>query len=121
MAHRSIRPVYIPTSDGTSNLSSLGIDIVSLPENVDTPMPTWKLVFVVLPDLVELERTVIAEWLLGGPKNARAKGKRLAKPQSDVETPEILRMRAAAASGRAIARNLGVSATTAFYAARKAV
>ncbi len=55
---------------------ALGIEFVSLSEQVDTSTPTRKMVFTVLGAVAELERSLIAERVRTGLRNARAKGKR---------------------------------------------
>src|SRR5580698_5347775 len=54
---------------------ALGIDFVSLSEQVDTSTPTGKMVFTVLGAVAELERSLIVERVKAGLRNARAKGK----------------------------------------------
>ena len=98
---------------------SLGIEFVSLSEQVDTSTPAGKLVFTVLGAVAELERSLIVERVRAGIRNARAKGKRLGRPRSAVDAEEIKRLRAQGASGRAVGAALGVSAATAFHAAGK--
>jgi DNA invertase Pin-like site-specific DNA recombinase len=98
---------------------SLGIEFVSLSEQVDTSTPAGKLVFTVLGAVAELERSLIAERVKAGLRNARAKGKRLGRPRSYVDTVEIQRLRAQGASWRAVGAALGVSAATALHASRK--
>jgi len=49
---------------------------------VDTSTPTGKLVFTVLGAVAELERSLIAERVKAGLRNARAKGKRLGRPRA---------------------------------------
>jgi DNA invertase Pin-like site-specific DNA recombinase len=61
---------------------SLGIDFVSLTEQVDTTTPMGTLVFHVLGAVAELERSLIAERTVAGLKEARRKGKRLGRPPS---------------------------------------
>ncbi len=56
---------------------ALGIEFVSLSEQVDTSTPTGKMVFTVLGAVAELERSLIAERVRAGLRNARAKGKKL--------------------------------------------
>jgi len=58
----------------------LGIEFVSLSEQVDTSTPTGKMVFTVLGAVAELERSLIAERVRAGMRNARAKGKRIGRP-----------------------------------------
>lgn len=98
---------------------SLGIEFVSLSENVDTSTPTGKMVFTVLGAVAELERSLIAERVRAGLRNARAKGKRLGRPRKLKGALEITRMRAQGASWRAIGVRLGVSAATALHEAAK--
>jgi DNA invertase Pin-like site-specific DNA recombinase len=98
---------------------SLGIEFVSLSEQVDTSTPTGKMVFTVLGAVAELERCLIAERVRAGIRNARAKGKRLGRPRSGVDAVEVKRLRAQGASWRAVGAALGVSAATALYTAGK--
>jgi len=60
---------------------SLGIDFVSLSEQVDTSTPTGKMVFTVLGAVAELERSLITERVRAGLRNAKAKGRRLGRPR----------------------------------------
>jgi len=55
---------------------ALGVEFVSLSEQVDTSTPTGKMVFTVLGAVAELERSLIAERVKAGLRNARAKGTR---------------------------------------------
>jgi DNA invertase Pin-like site-specific DNA recombinase len=98
---------------------SLGIEFVSLSEQVDTSTPTGKMVFTVLGAVAELERSLIAERVKAGLRNARAKGTRLGRPPTGVDLGTISRLRAEGATWRAVGRKLGVSAATAFKTASK--
>jgi DNA invertase Pin-like site-specific DNA recombinase len=98
---------------------ALGIEFVSLSEQVDTSTPTGKMVFTVLGAVAELERSLIAERVRAGLRNARAKGKRLGRPQKVLDAHRIARLRSEGASWRTVAAALGVSTTTAFLAASK--
>ncbi len=93
---------------------SLGIEFVSLSEQVDTSTPTGKMIFTVLGAVAELERSLIAERVRAGLRNARAKGKRLGRPRKGLDPAMISRLRAEGASWRAVGRALGVSAATAY-------
>jgi DNA invertase Pin-like site-specific DNA recombinase len=59
---------------------ALGIEFISLSEQVDTSTPTGKMVFTVLGAVAELERSLIVERVRAGMRNARAKGKRIGRP-----------------------------------------
>ena len=98
---------------------ALGVEFVSLSEQVDTSTPAGKLVFVVLGAVAELERSLIAERVRAGLRNARAKGKILGRPRKKIDLAEIKRLRSAGSSWRAVGASLGVSAATAFCSMRK--
>src|ERR1700674_5833966 len=61
--------------------NALGIAFVSLSESMDTTTPTGKMIFTVLGAVAELERSLIAERVRAGLRNARAKGKKLRRPR----------------------------------------
>jgi DNA invertase Pin-like site-specific DNA recombinase len=67
---------------------TLGIEFVSLSEQLDTSTPTGKMVFTVLGAVAELERSLIVERVRAGMRNARAKGKRIGRPPRTQLTPE---------------------------------
>jgi len=102
------------------NFRSLGIEFVSLSEQVDTSTPTGKMIFTVLGAVAELERSLIAERVRAGLRNARAKGKKLGRPRLLSNPGAIARLRAQGASWRAVGAALGVSAATAYCTAAKA-
>jgi DNA invertase Pin-like site-specific DNA recombinase len=97
--------------------NALGIAFVSLSEQMDTTTPTGKMVFTVLGAVAELERSLIAERVRAGLRNARAKGKTLGRPRVVVDAAQIARLRASGASWPKIARELGVSVGTVYQAA----
>jgi DNA invertase Pin-like site-specific DNA recombinase len=92
---------------------ALGIEFVSLSEQLDTSTPTGKMVFTVLGAVAELERSLIAERVRAGLRNAKAKGKRLGRPRKVVDASKIATLRAQGRSWRTIARQLGMSARSA--------
>src|SRR6202041_2553336 len=92
---------------------SLGIEFVSLSEQVDTSTPTGKMVFTVLGAAAELERSLIGERVKAGLRNARAKGKSLGRPRVVVDAARIAALRASGASWQTITEQLGISAGTA--------
>ena len=92
---------------------ALGVEFVSLSEEVDTSTPTGKMVFTVLGAVAELERSLIAERVKAGLRNARAKGKRLGRPRVVVDAPRIAALRARGRSWREITTETGISKGTA--------
>jgi DNA invertase Pin-like site-specific DNA recombinase len=93
--------------------NALGISFVSLSESLDTSTPAGKMVFTVLGAVAELERSLIAERIRAGLRNARAKGKRLGRPRKVLADSRIASLRSRGCSWRTIARQLGCSARTA--------
>jgi DNA invertase Pin-like site-specific DNA recombinase len=97
---------------------SLGIEFVSLSEQIDTGTPAGKLVFTVLGAVAELERSLIAERVRSGLRNARAKGKRLGRAPlrtfSDQEIRELRKRRSHGVSFKKLAIMYGTSVFTAF-------
>src|ERR1700745_3258736 len=69
---------------------ALGVEFVSLNEQVDTSTPMGKMVFTVLAAVAELERGLIVERVRAGLRNARAKGKRLGRPRAGVDGLEVV-------------------------------
>src|SRR6202790_1532111 len=92
---------------------ALGINFVSYSEQMDTTTPTGKMVFTVLGAVAELERSLIAERVRAGLRNARAKGKRLGRPTKQINAAKIAALRAQGLSWRGVGASLGVSATKA--------
>ena len=99
---------------------ALGIEFVSLSEQVDTSTPTGKMIFTVLGAVAELERSLIVERVRAGLRNAKAKGKKLGRPPLVANPAVIGKMRSQGASWRAIARAIGVSPATALCTAARA-
>ncbi len=64
----------------SETFQSLGIDFVSLTEGVDTSTPAGKMVFTVLGAVSELERSLTAERVRAGMRNAKAKGRHIGRP-----------------------------------------
>ena len=66
------------------------------------------MVFTVLGAVAELERSLIAESVRAGLRNARAKGKTLGRPRTMVDANAVGRLRSQGATWRGIAKQLGV-------------
>ena len=87
----------------------LGIEFVSLSESLDTATPAGRMVFTVLGAVAELERSLIAERVRAGLRNAKAKGKQLGRPRVAVDAAKIGRLRSQGRTVREIASELGYS------------
>src|SRR3984893_13502 len=95
------------------NFRALGIEFVSLSEQIDTSTPTGKMIFTVLGAVAELERSLIAERVRAGLRNARAKGRKLGRPAKQIDAAQIVALRAEGVPWRRVGELLGVSAATA--------
>ena len=98
------------------NFQALGIEFVSLSEQLDTSTPTGKMVFTVLGAVAELERSLIVERVRAGLRNARAKGKRLGRPRVSPDASKIAALRESGRSWPQIAKQLGIGVGTAYRA-----
>jgi DNA invertase Pin-like site-specific DNA recombinase len=98
---------------------ALGVEFVSLSEQVDTSTPTGKMVFTVLGAVAELERSLIAERVRAGLRNAKAKGKQLGRPRVAVDLARIGNLRSEGRSWAAIAMEMGIGEGTARRAATR--
>jgi DNA invertase Pin-like site-specific DNA recombinase len=92
---------------------ALGMEFVSLSESLDTATPAGRMVFTVLGAVAELERSLIAERVRAGMRNARARGVRLGRPKVVADVATIRRLRGQDRSWRSIGRELGIAAETA--------
>jgi len=88
---------------------NLGIDFVSYQENIDTSSPLGEAIFTIISAMSKLERDIIAERVKGGLRKAKANGKRLGRPKSDVDTDKVIEYRKQNKSIRQIAKELGLS------------
>ena len=95
------------------NFQALGIEFVSLSEQMDTSTPTGKMVFTVLGAVAELERSLIVERVKAGLRNARAKGKTLGRPRAVVDARQIATLRAQGRSWRLISQTMKIPPSTA--------
>jgi DNA invertase Pin-like site-specific DNA recombinase len=73
----------------------------------------------VLGAVAELERSLIAERVRAGLRNAKAKGRRLGRPRVAVDTARIAALRASGLSWPQIAKALGLSVGTVYQTARR--
>lgn len=113
---RSARELVMLAED----LNALGVNFVSLNQQVDTTTPMGKFCFTILAAAAELERSMIRERVKLGLAAARARGVQLGRPHVRVDVHRILHLRRTGRSWREIGRAVGVSYTTAQKLAREA-
>jgi len=89
-------------------LQNLQVSLVSHQEGFDLSTPIGRVVATVLAALSSFEREILRERVIAGVHNARAKGKKLGRPQAGSKD-EVLKLRAKGMTLRAISRELGIS------------
>lgn len=81
---------------------ALGIEFVSLHEQIDTSTPAGRLQFSILGAFAEFERGIIRERVRSGLQAAKAKGKQLGRPRILLDRLKIVEMRRQGRSWREI-------------------
>ena len=87
---------------------NLGIDFISYQENIDTSSPLGEAIFTIISAMSKLERDIIAERVKGGLRKAKANGKRLGRPKSEVDTDKVIEYKEQGKSIREIAKEMGI-------------
>lgn len=91
---------------------SLGVEFISLNEQVDTSTAMGKMVFTILGAVAELERNIIVERINAGISRARKQGKILGRPPAIFDRVEAVRLHLSGVGVRGIAERLGVNRET---------
>ncbi len=88
---------------------NLGIDFISYQENIDTSSPLGEAIFTIISAMSKLERDIIAERVRGGLRKARANGKRLGRPKTEIDIDKVVEYKEQGKSIREIAKEMGLS------------
>jgi DNA invertase Pin-like site-specific DNA recombinase len=91
---------------------ALGIQFISLKEQVDTTTPMGKLVFTIMAGLAEFERELIRDRVRSGMANARAKGIHIGRRRATPDIAVIRQRRDQGATWRALGKEMGLSPET---------
>lgn len=98
---------------------ALGVDLVSLKQNVDTTLPAGRLTFQVLGAVAEFEREMLRERVKAGMAQAKRAGKHIGRPaRRQFHGEEIGRMKLLRSQGMSI-RKLAVDFDTTQWMAAK--
>lgn len=91
----------------------LGVEFISLREQIDTASPLGQAVFTIIAAIAQLERSIIVERVKAGFRRARAEGKQLGRPRVVVvDVDQVRTMIAQQGSIRKAAASLGVDPKT---------
>jgi DNA invertase Pin-like site-specific DNA recombinase len=92
---------------------SLGVDLVSLKQSLDTTLPAGRLTFQILGAVAEFERSMLQERVRAGMAQARRSGKHVGRPARrrfhTTEIEEMKLLRSQGASVRRLATDFGTS------------
>ncbi len=98
---------------------SLGVDLVSLRQNIDTTLPAGRLTFQILGAVAEFERELLRERVKAGMAQARRTGKHCGRPALRRFGPkDIDRMRELRAVGTSVRKLAADFGTTQWMVAR---
>ena len=101
--------------DMVERLNAMGVNLISLKEQLDTTTATGKMMLTMLSALSQFERDLIAERTLDGLKAARARGRKGGRPKAGSEKAKaqaIALYQANALSNKEIADTVKVSTAT---------
>jgi DNA invertase Pin-like site-specific DNA recombinase len=99
--------------DALEEFRHLGVDFISITEQIDTSSPMGKAMFTMISAIAEFERSLISERVRAGIAKARANGTRHGRPKLDHQIiQEIRRLRTEGQSLHQIARTLRISHQT---------
>ena len=97
----------------------VGVDLVSLKQNVDTTLPAGRLTFQVLGAVAEFEREMLRERVKAGMAQARRSGKHVGRPAlRRFHVTEIEKMKLLRSQGMSVRRLATDFGTTQWMAAR---
>lgn len=95
--------------ESLAELSDLGVSFVSLKDGFDMMTAAGREMFGMCAVMAEFERDLIRERVRMGPRNAKAKGKRLGRPRAALPMDKAQALRAQGATLREIAKKLRLS------------
>jgi DNA invertase Pin-like site-specific DNA recombinase len=90
----------------------LGVEFISLREQIDTGSPLGQAVFTIIAAIAQLERSLIVERVKAGLRRARAEGKRLGRPRLRIDMRQLDSLIREQAPARLAAKTLGISASS---------
>jgi DNA invertase Pin-like site-specific DNA recombinase len=96
----------------SDELNSLGIELISAREAIDSSTPQGKMFITMISSFAELERNIIVERIKAGMRRARMEGQRLGRAPLNVDRPAIVRDRLSGMSLTQVAKRHRVSRAT---------
>ena len=94
-------------------LNHLGIEFISLRENIDTGGPLGRAIVVIVGAIAELERSLIVERVRAGMRRAKLEGRQIGRARRKVDRAAIVRDRLSGMSLTQVAKRHRVHLTRA--------
>lgn len=92
---------------------TLGVELISYTENIDTTTPAGKALFSMVAVFAEFENDIRSERIIAGMQNAKAKGRHLGRPTLSLETiKKIQELKARGVSDALIMHETGLARNT---------
>jgi DNA invertase Pin-like site-specific DNA recombinase len=96
----------------------LGVEFISLREQIDTGSPLGQAVFTIIAAIAQLERSLLVERVKAGLRRARHQGKHIGRPRIRISSSRLQSVLSRRLPSRVAARELGISASTYLRLAR---
>ncbi|MGB8442776.1 MAG: recombinase family protein [Candidatus Acidiferrales bacterium] len=93
-------------------LAHLGIEFVSLRENIDTGGPLGRAMVVIVGAIAELEKSLIVERVRAGMRRAKLEGRRIGRAPLNIDRAQVVADRLAGMSLTSVAKKYHVSRAT---------
>jgi DNA invertase Pin-like site-specific DNA recombinase len=90
-------------------LNHLGIEFVSLRENIDTSGPLGRAIVVIVGAIAELEKSLIVERVKAGMRRAKLEGRRIGRAPLNIDREQVVRDRRAGLSLTMVAKKHRIS------------
>jgi DNA invertase Pin-like site-specific DNA recombinase len=101
-------------------LNHLGVEFISLRENIDTAGPLGRALIVIVGAIAELEKSLIVERIKAGMRRAKMEGQRLGRAPLTIDRAAIVRDRVSGMSLTQVAKRHRVSRATVVRLAKEA-
>ena len=90
-------------------INRLGIEFVSLRENIDTQEPLGRALVVIIGAISELERNLIVERVKAGMRRAKLEGRQIGRARLDISREQVVRDRRSGMSLTQVAKRHSIS------------
>ena len=90
-------------------LNHLGVEFISLRENIDTSGPLGRAMVVIVGAIAELERSLIAERVRAGMRRAKLEGRRIGRQPLNIDRKQVVADRQSGMSLTQVARKHRIS------------